>query len=81
MLVSSRMDLLESVLRTANAESFTETFKEHGIDTATLSLLIDEDLQLLGIEDANVRQDILKRIENLHFPKEYVVTVKKNFKK
>lgn len=64
------MDLLESVLRTANAASFTENFKTNGIDTVTLSLLTDEDLELLGIEDANTRQDILKRIENLHCPKE-----------
>lgn len=66
------MDLLESILRTANAEHFTERFKEQGIETVTLSLLTDEDLRLLGIEEENIRQDILKRIANLHIPKEFV---------
>lgn len=68
----SRMDLLEPVLRTANAQNFTEKFKEHGIDAAVLSLLTDDDLQLLGIEDSNIRQNILNRIANLHIRKEYV---------
>lgn len=66
------MDLLESVLRSVKAERFTEKFKENGIDTPTLSLLNEEDLQILGIEDSHTRQEILKRIATLHIPKEYV---------
>lgn len=66
------MDLLDSVLRTAKAEKFTEKFKASGIDTATLSLLTNEDLQLLNVEGADTRQNILNCINNLQVPKEYV---------
>lgn len=69
------MDLLESVLRAAKAEKFTGKFKENGIDTITLSLLVDEDLQLLGIEDPKIRHEILQRITTLQFAKEYVCVV------
>lgn len=72
-----RMDLLDSVLRKAKAENFAEKFKANGINTTTLSLLTDEDLQLLDINNPDIRQEILKCIENLQIPKEYVCLEKK----
>lgn len=72
------MDLLDSILRKAKAESLTEKFKENGIEASTLSLLTDKDLQLLGIEKPEKRQDILKCIANLQIPKEYAALPQRN---
>lgn len=64
------MDLLDSILRSAKAEQYIDSFKENGIDTYTLSLLTEKDLKLLKIEDHDIRQNILNRIKSLQIQKE-----------
>lgn len=64
------MDLLSSILRAYNAEKYIDNFKTHQVDSFTLTLLTEKDLQLIGIPDKVHRETILKQIENLQIPSE-----------
>lgn len=64
------MDLLSTVLRSCNAEKFIEDFKIHQVDAFTLKLLNHEDLEIIGVQKEEHRNDILKYIENLQIPAE-----------
>lgn len=62
------MDLLSTVLRSCNAEQYIENFKTHQVDSFTLKLLNHEDLKIIGINDEEHRNNILKHIDNLQIP-------------
>ncbi|KAL3271095.1 hypothetical protein HHI36_021591 [Cryptolaemus montrouzieri] len=64
------MDLLSSLLKTAEADEYSCNFKKHGIDPFTLKLLDHEDLEALGITERTKRNVILKNIANLQIPAE-----------
>lgn len=64
------MDLLETVLRSCQAEQYIRNFKDHRIDTYILKLLVEEDLELIGIEDKATRARVLQHFANLQIPTE-----------
>lgn len=64
------MDLLETVLRSGGFGEFVENFRTNKIDSFSLKLLNDQDLQLLGIEDETERKKLIKVIHNLQIPAE-----------
>lgn len=64
------MDLLETVLRSANAEKYIEKLKEQNIEASTLPLLTDQDLLILGVDDEDIRKEILDRSSTLQIPHE-----------
>lgn len=70
------MDLLETVLRTANAFEHIEKFRKEGINATALQLLTDNDLEIIGIDDPKVRDKILKTAEHLQVASEKRVELK-----
>lgn len=64
------MDLLETVLRSVNAEKYIEKLKEQNIEASTLPLLTDQDLLILGVDDEDIRKEILDRSSTLQIPHE-----------
>lgn len=62
------MDLLSTILRSCKAEKYIENFKEHQVDSFTLKLLNHEDLKIIGVNDEEHRNNILKHIDNLQIP-------------
>ncbi|ERL94324.1 hypothetical protein D910_11605 [Dendroctonus ponderosae] len=64
------MDLLETVLRSCQAEQYINNFKDHRIDTYILKLLVEEDLELIGIDDEETRVRVLQHFANLQIPTE-----------
>lgn len=64
------LNILESLLRSCNAEKALANFKNNGVDTFCLKLLNGEDLEALGICDEETKSQILKRIANLQIPSE-----------
>ncbi|KAJ8951278.1 hypothetical protein NQ318_008181, partial [Aromia moschata] len=63
-------DLLRSVLATCGAEMYTDNFKNNGIDLFTLKILSNEDLQIIGIPDEDMRCRIIENVANLQIPAE-----------
>lgn len=66
--MNQNMSLLETVLRTSNAYQFLETFRNNGIEAATLPLLRESDLKILGIQDEEIRKSIIKNSTKLQIP-------------
>ncbi|XP_057669778.1 uncharacterized protein LOC130902010 [Diorhabda carinulata] len=64
------MDLLETVLSSGGFGEFVENFRANKIDSFSLKLLSDQDLELLGIEDGTQRQKLMEVINNLQIPAE-----------
>lgn len=64
------MDLLSTILRSCNAEIYIQNFKIHQVDSFTLKLLNHEDLEIIGVNDEEHRNNILKQIEKLQIPAE-----------
>ncbi|KAJ8926217.1 hypothetical protein NQ314_021426 [Rhamnusium bicolor] len=64
------MDLLQSILRSCDAENYYDNFRNNGIDSFTLKILNNDDLQIVGVQDEDVRARILKHISNLQIPTE-----------
>ncbi|KAG5880121.1 hypothetical protein JTB14_027058 [Gonioctena quinquepunctata] len=64
------MDLLQTILRSCECEEFYNNFKNNGIDSFTLKILDDEDLQIIGIQDVEKREKVLRHINNLQIPSE-----------
>lgn len=64
------MDLLETILRSCDADKYVNNFKENGIETYILKILVDEDLEAIGVEDAELRAKILNHCKNLQIPTE-----------
>lgn len=64
------MDLLSSILRSCNTEKYIDNFKTHQVDSFTLKLLNDEDLDIIGVDNEEDRKKLLKHIENLQIPAE-----------
>ena len=64
------MDLLDTVLRSANAEAYVDLLSNHNIDASTLPTLSDMDLVILGVDDAEVRKNIIKKASHLQIPHE-----------
>lgn len=61
----TEMDLFETILRTAGAEKYLNNFKENEIEEDALKLLSDEDLKLIGVEEEEIRANIIKKAQNL----------------
>ncbi|XP_060525743.1 uncharacterized protein LOC132701666 [Cylas formicarius] len=64
------MALLEPILRTCKAERYIDNFREFGIEPYVFKILGHEDLSAIGIEDENLRTDILNHFANLQIPTE-----------
>ncbi|CAH1119468.1 unnamed protein product [Phaedon cochleariae] len=64
------MDLLQTILRSCQSENYYNNFKNSGIDSYTLKLLTEEDLEDIGIENVVNRKKILKHFSNLQIPTE-----------
>lgn len=64
------MDLLETILRACDADQHVGKFKAQGIDSYLLKVLVEEDLQELGIEDPETRIRILNHCSTLQIPTE-----------
>ncbi|KAF5305839.1 hypothetical protein FQR65_LT07578 [Abscondita terminalis] len=69
------MDLLETILRSANAEKYVELFAKNGIEAATLPLLSIEDLKFLGVDEKDVRIEILNKASHLQIPHEKLISI------
>ncbi|KAK4873407.1 hypothetical protein RN001_015436 [Aquatica leii] len=64
------MDLLETVLRSANAETYIELFRKNKIEADTLPLLSVNDLQILGVHEKPLQVEILSKASHLQIPHE-----------
>nr|XP_023017398.1 uncharacterized protein LOC111506523 [Leptinotarsa decemlineata] len=64
------MDLLKTILSSCECEELYDNFKNNNIDTETLKILSDEDLQIVGIQDEKKREKILLKLNNLRIPAE-----------
>lgn len=64
------MDLLETLLRNAKAADYIQNFRDYDIEVSSLPILSDEDLKLIGIDDENVRCNVLNLARNLKIPSE-----------
>ncbi|KAJ8919705.1 hypothetical protein NQ315_006233 [Exocentrus adspersus] len=71
----TEMDLLQSILNTCGADKYIENFRSNGIDAFTLKILNNEDLKIIGVEEADVRNSIVKHVANLQIPSERKVKV------
>ncbi|KRT85653.1 Sterile alpha motif containing protein, partial [Oryctes borbonicus] len=82
--MDNKYEIVETILRAAGGEKYLNNFKEYRIDLSSLKLLNDEDLSIIGVNEAT-RTNILKncanfqmRLEsrtNLVFTEEYIQTV------
>ncbi|KAB0792300.1 hypothetical protein PPYR_14259 [Photinus pyralis] len=66
------MDLLETVLRSADAESYLDLLMNNNIDISTLPLLSEEELKIIGIDDEAARTRILEKTTRLTIAHEKV---------
>ncbi|KAF2880087.1 hypothetical protein ILUMI_26099 [Ignelater luminosus] len=69
------MDLFETVLRSANAERYIDILKEQNLEASTLPLLTDNDLLILGVDDEDIRKEILAKSSTLQIPHEKTVKI------
>lgn len=64
-------NILETTLAMLGIEKYSKHFRAYGVDTTVLSLLSDNDLKIIGIEDVELRKRILKQFSTLPAPDEY----------
>lgn len=63
--MDDKNEVVTTILRAAGAEKYVKDFKEHHIDLSYLKLLSDEDLRIIGVDNADTRNNILKNCANL----------------
>lgn len=64
------MELLDTVLRTCKAGDYVDNFVQNDVDISNLQLLNDEDLKIIGIDESNIRENIIKKAKELQIPLE-----------
>ncbi|XP_050509374.1 uncharacterized protein LOC126886465 [Diabrotica virgifera virgifera] len=70
------MGLLETILTSTDFEEYIDIFKDNGIESHTLKILSDLDLQLLGIQDEEKRKQFLNIVRDLGIPSEKVISMR-----
>lgn len=63
--MNSKFDIIDTILRAAGGENYVKNFKEYRIDLSCLKLLSDEDLKIIGVDDVQTRNNILRNCSNL----------------
>lgn len=52
--------IVETVLYMAGAEEYIPLFKKNQINIPALAIMNDEDLQIIGVKDEEIRRNILE---------------------